>query len=616
MLPEDLDLNLPDVLASVLEKYNRAYRSGKSLISDLEYDRLLERLRELNPSHTFLRTVEPEKFDGKKQVRHPEPMLSTEKAYTSEQLDRYVRRVIKEAADIGISAVTFRATAKLDGLAGRDDGTIFASRGNGTEGYEISSAFEKGVIPIGGRGRGVGEIVILKSYFEKNLSHLFEHPRNMVVGIVSSDIVNENARQALDDGVVHFVPYVMLDKWTGSGEDLIDHIETIVEELTRDTDYPVDGVVVEVENETLKAAMGATAHHYRWQIAIKSKGDTAFTRVVEVVWQVGRTGTITPVMVVEPVSLSGATIRRVTAHNAGNVQKQKIGVGAQIEIIRSGEVIPKLEHVHTPATDVPLISHCPSCDGPLEWSNDFLKCVNFNCPAQVEQRLYHWFNTLGTADWFGIKTIQKLVQNGYTRLEEIYGMTEADFVDIGFGPVQSENLAAALQTSKSRRVEDWRFLAAFGISDLGKGDSRKLLSHLPLDTLLKVDAGAIKSIKGFGDNTSKSIAKGVAEIADTITHMLDLGFILEKTPTLAQQTAIGGPLSGKAIVFTGKMKHGDRDLMKKEALRLGARVQTSVSGATDYLICGEKVGASKIKKAEASGIKILSEEEYFNLIKV
>ena len=248
----------------------------------------------------------------------------------------------------------YRVTPKLDGLAGRDDGQVLVSRGNGEIGYEISSAFQKGVVPIGGRGLGSGEIVIQKSYFDEHLSGEFEHPRNMVVGIVSSDTLNEFAQKALEDQAVHFVPYSQLPFWEGDADTMLSRIDLIVTDLAAQTDYPMDGAVAEVMDQEIRDVMGATAHHYRWQIAIKTKGETAVTVVDAITWQVGRTGNITPVMEVKPVSLSGATIRRVTAHHAGMVLKEKIGRGSKIEIIRSGEVIPKLEKVLKPSQDVSL----------------------------------------------------------------------------------------------------------------------------------------------------------------------------------------------------------------------------------------------------------------------
>jgi DNA ligase (NAD+) len=603
-----------EALVEALKKYNAAYRAGAPLISDAAYDGLVEELRARAPGHPFLQAVEMETFEGKNQVRHPVPMLSTEKAYTGEQLARYLGRVAKEAGAIGILEPMFRVTPKLDGLAGRDDGHVFATRGNGEVGYEISNAFDKGVIPVGGRGQGVGEIVVVKSYFEAHLAEVFEHPRNMVVGIISSDKLNQFAQKALQDRMVHFVPYSQLPHWLGAAEALTAKIEEITRQLIDQTDYPVDGLVAEVTDPAVRDHMGATAHHYRWQIAIKSKGETAFTTVTGIRWQVGRTGNVTPVLRVSPVNLSGATIRRVTAHHAGMIEKLGIGPGSRIEIIRSGEVIPKLEAVLTTADQIEIPDACPACHTALERSNDFLRCPNPHCPAQIEQGISHWFKMLGTADWFGIKTIQKLVQAGFDSLQKIYAMQEEDFRRLGFGPVQSANLFEALTLSRTRPVEDWRFLSAFGISDLGKGDSRKLLAHIPLEALRQAKAQDIANIIGFGEKTSRAIEKGLYDVSDTFQHMLNQGFNLRRTPLVFESPPSTSPIAGKKIVFTGKMQHAERNIMQDEARQRGAIVQTAVSGATDYLICGEKVGGSKLAKARDLGVGILTEKEYFELL--
>jgi DNA ligase (NAD+) len=603
-----------DELVDLLTAYNQAYRQGTPMVDDAAYDDVVERLRAIAPDHPFLQAVEPEQFTGRQEVRHPVPMLSIEKAYSREQLERFVARVQKEADTLGLESATFRLTPKLDGLAGRDDGRVFVTRGNGEVGYEISSAFDKGVVPIGGRGQGIGEIVVVKSYFEEQMADYFEHPRNMVVGIISSDTPSENAKTALNDGMVHFVPYSQVNATTVDGHLLVEDTPRLVRDLLADVDYPTDGVVAEVTDERLKERMGATAHHYRWQVAIKTKGETARTTVTGIQWQVGRTGNVTPVMEVDPVFLSGATIRRVTAHHAGNIRNAGIGIGTRIEIIRSGEVIPKLEAVLVAQGVTELPEVCPSCNQPLVWQNDFLRCTNNACRAQTEQRLSHWFRILGNADWFGIKTIRKIVDNGHDRLEAVYQLSEADFTAMGFGPVQSKNLAEAITTSRTKPVEDWRFLAAFGIADLGTGDSRKLLAHVPLEKIVEVKQDAIIKIKGFGDTTSGRIVNSIAGMAETIRHMLDLGFNLQRTPLASEQAVVDSPIAEKGIVFTGKMNHGSRQRMQAHARMLGARVQTAVSGSTDYLVCGENVGAAKIAKAQQLGVAILSESQYIAMV--
>lgn len=704
---DDQSLDI-EALVQRLEQYNAAYRNGRPMVSDTEYDRFVEQLREISPGHPFLRTVEPEEFSGKKKIQHPDPMLSTEKAYTEEDLRRFVLRVEKAAGLAGADAVRFRITAKLDGLAGRDDGHLLVTRGDGRWGYDITNAYEKGVVPVGGRGGGLGEIVIVKSYFDAHLSSVFEHPRNLVVGIISSDQVNEQARRALEDQAVHFVAYSTMAGQVCSAEELVSNTAGISEAVLDGVDYPVDGLVVEVTDVAVRRAMGRTAHHYRWQIAIKTRGETASTTVVHVTWQIGRTGNVTPVMTVVPVPLSGATIGRVTAHNAGMIERHRIGPGAEIEIIRSGEVIPKLERVLSPAAETSLPSSCPSCGTGLIRQNDFLRCPNTEgCRDQAIQRIRYWFHTLGNADWFGQKTVEKLVDAGFSTLERIYDMNAADYEGLGFGPVQSANLEAATRLSRTQIIEDWRFLAAFGIPDLGLGDSRNLLRVFPLEILPHVSPEQIARIRGFGERTGNQIAEGLLSRRKMISHMLVRNFLLERTRprmadfilalglmagidrieglsqkekktktealagilagrlslealaagdeaavlmacggdravcdlvmteanTLADSLAVvaGLPLewirpaeipntgrasaiSGKRIVFTGKMQRGSRQEMMRLAEGMGAVVQTAVSGNTDLLVCGEKVGDKKMEKARSAGVRILSESEYLQMI--
>jgi len=605
-------------LVEELKRLNEAYRSGDPLVSDAKYDEKVEALRAINPVHPFLKAVEPELFNGRGKVRHPVPMLSTEKAYKIEDLERFVNRVDKAALEIGLSSVTYHVMAKLDGLAGRDDGTEFATRGNGFEGYEISSALAKGVIPLGGRGQGLGEIVMSLSYFEAHLKEHFEHPRNMVVGIITSDVLNKYAQKALGDKAVRFVPYGELKKWTGSGPEMIEAMDAIREEVLEGIDYPVDGLVVEVIDRALRAHMGATSHHNRWQIAIKTRGESAVTTVESVTWQVGRTGKVTPVMEVTPVKVSGATIRRVTAHNLERLRSEGVGPGAKIEIIRSGEVIPKLEKVLIPSETVSIPKICPVCESPLEEDDKFLLCVNSLCSAKASQRIIHWFKTLGSADWFGKKTVQKLVEKNYDTLEKIYGLKAVEFQALGFGPVQSENLYNALGISRTEPVDDWRFLAAFGVRSLGKSEARNLLAIFPLAELIEKSGEEILAadIRGFKEAKCDNIGTGLAEVRKTIHHMLALGFVL--VPTLlaveGNEAATDSLLSGKGVVFTGKMVRGSREEMQEMARKQGAVVQASVSGKTDFLVCGANVGAKKAEKAREKGVEVIDEDRFYELV--
>jgi DNA ligase (NAD+) len=514
-----------------------------------------------------------------------------------------------------VTDLTFRMTPKLDGLAGNDVGGVLATRGNGRVGSDITNAFKKGLVAIGGRGQGLGEIVIQQSYFEKYFTDIFDHPRNMAVGIVKADNVNTNSQKALDDKKVHFVPYTTLAKWEGSSADLVAKTAEITGKLRKQVDYAMDGMVAEVTDQTVKDHMGATSHHYRWQIAIKERGETAITTVKNIVWQTGRTGNITPVLEIETIRLSGANISRVTAHNAGMVRDRELGVGARVEIIRSGEVIPKLENVIKPALQAELATECPSCGTALVWKGDFLNCTNgAACSAQVISILRHFFRILGTADGFGERNLTRLVDGGFVTLEKVYALTEADLLKLEFGAGQTKNLLEALVVSRKTRVEDARFLAAFGIHDLGVGDSRKLLRQFKLSALDKVTAEQLEAVKGFGAVTSESITSGLAARWPTITHMLGLKFTLDATPLESEAVTIVSPVSGKTILFTGKMLQGTRDAMKKQAINLGATISSSISKKLGILVIGDKASAAKVSKAKTAGVTVLTEAEYLKLL--
>ena len=447
---------------SDLRRYNAAYRAGKPVIGDVEYDALIEELRALDPANPWLDQVEPERLRGLK-VKHGTPMLSTEKAYGLDKLEDWVERVEKAATEIELSEVEFKVTPKLDGLAGEDTGGILATRGNGRIGTDVTAAFDKGLVAIGGRNQGAGEVVVLQDWFEAHGSDEFDHPRNMCVGIIGADEVSTTGQKALDEGAVRFVPYTTLDTWRGDRTELLETIDEITENLREKSEYALDGMVAEATDSALRKRMGATSHHNRWQIAIKQRGETTTTTVEEVLWQTGRTGNVSPVLRVTPVELSGATIRRITAHHAGMVRDRDLGEGAKIQIIRSGEVIPKLEEVLEEASEVVLPTECPSCGTALDWINEFVNCPNgTDCPAQVESGLRHWFKILGTADSWGPKTIARMVAGGYETLEQLYALTQEEILALNFGEGQTKNLLAALETSRTDLVEDARFLAAFG----------------------------------------------------------------------------------------------------------------------------------------------------------
>ena len=608
-------------LVSFLEKSALAYHKGFPEIDDDTYDHIyLAELKRRDPNHPYLSKIDIEQEIGSLRLKHPDPMLSLEKSYSIEETKKWVNRILKEANknDIDASEIGVIATAKLDGLAAmfREDG-LLTTRGDGIYGNDITSVFKKGVVDIGKGISGIGELVMVTEYFENNLKSLgYSHPRNICVGVVNSDELNKDFLQALKDGVIRFVPYSTLNKWEGNFTELLDQHDDIRKQTTESCEYPTDGVVVEITHKGLKTVLGSTTHHNRWQIAIKQRSATKEAIVKSITWQTSRTGRVTPVLEIEPIELSGALVGRVTAHHAGNVKTLRLGKGAIVAVERSGEVIPKIVEVIKPATRTIIVSKCESCGYELTWQRDFLICPNHSeCPAQIESTLEHFFKTHGQVDGFGLKSIEKLVTAGINTLEKIYSSTEEDFQRVGFGPGQSKNLRSELDRSLEVEIEDWRFLSAFGIPQLGRGDSRRLLQHMRLNNLAKVTKEEIMAVEGFAEISSADIVGGLTKKWLTIEHMLGLGFKLSKTPLLIESTLINSPISGMKVFFTGKMLQGSREQMKKNALELGAKIQSSVSAKTDILIYGENAGSAKIDKAEELGVQVMSEEDYVIFLK-
>jgi DNA ligase (NAD+) len=599
-------------LVEFLGQLNAAYRSGKPLVEDDTYDHVyLAELQKREPEHAFLVNVEPEQDSGTNKVRHKQPMLSTEKAYTQEDISAFVKRVVKSATGLGIAEneIVFRITPKLDGMAGKYEDDILATRGNGLTGNDITHNLKRGVVAVGGANSGVGEIVISNSYFDDNLSDHFSHPRNFVTGAIGSDTLNDLAKEALQDGAIRFVAYSTLECINCTTEELSTDVEALCDKVESACIYPLDGSVIDVMNIEIQEDLGATSHHNNWQIAKKRKGETATAKVTGITWQTGRTGRITPVINIETTNLTGANISNITGHHAGNIKNLNIGIGATIEFVRSGEVIPKLLGVVETGETAEIPDECPVCAATTEFDNDFLVCTGANCTAQVESQLVHFFNILGNVDLFGPRTISVLVENDIHSLAAIYAMNAEDFTKIGFGDKQAENLVAQLLRSRTEEVEDWRFLGAFGVHHLGRGDSRKLLKVYDLDKLNELTSEDLLKVNGFGEITSKDIPKGIAIKWESIKHLLALGFNLKSDEAVDTDSAI----AGEYIVFTGAME-SSRDDMKANARQLGANVQSSVNKKTTMLVIGAKVGATKIAKAEALGTKVVTEKDYLEML--
>lgn len=600
-------------LIESLRSHNADYRAGQPTLTDAEYDRLHASAKAISPDHPFFAEPEPEQTAGER-VRHLEPMLSTDKARTTEEVISWVNRV-REAARDDFGEIMVRVTPKLDGIAAYRRGDLVYTRGQGGYGTNISRLFA-GDNPIAGTGDGPGEIVVSRRYFDEVLASEYGlvHPRNAVAGLVGADTLDESHLRALSDGEIKHVRYADLRGVVLPIGKLASVWDSLFENLIPGCPFLCDGLVVDVMDESLRAELGSTSHHHRWQLALKVNDEFATTTVKAVRLTTGRTSRITPTLEIEPVTISGATITWVTAHNIHRLREWQLGPGAVIQITRSGGVIPALVKVVTPG-DVSAVNldACPSCGAPTHYDEPTLSCTNtLDCGATASRRLQHFFRTLGTCNGFGPGVCDQLIAGGILRPSQALAASLIDLLRCGI----SEGIAANLMDEKaatlSRPISEAYLLAAMGIPDLGRGDARRLLSEIPIEALDTVTAARIESIRGFGFKTSVSIAQHLHELQGEINAVLSLGWNLER---VAAPTAFGQPtpLSGLTLVFTGAMQRG-REVMEAQARSLGATIGSSVSAKTSLLVCGDKVGAAKTDKAAKLSVRAITEAEYLALI--
>ena len=293
-------------LSDFLQIANALYRGGEPIVSDADYDFVyLAELKKRHPDHPLLHSVEPEPTFAGKTVDLPVIMLSTDKAYSLEEVERWASRIEKAAQEIGrdFASLTFKVTPKLDGYAAYDDGQTLYTRGDGRKGQDIGRVFERGlqVANSGQRGLGAGEIVVSRSYFDEHLADFFDNARNFQASVIKEKELEEHAEQAIKDQAAVFYPFALLPCWEGDWKTLLNDFDNIIKDIWHKVDYDVDGVILQIVDDELKTHMGATRHHHRWQLAYKENLQTAEVKVLNVTPQTSRSGRITPVAELEPV---------------------------------------------------------------------------------------------------------------------------------------------------------------------------------------------------------------------------------------------------------------------------------------------------------------------------
>ena len=677
-------------LEAAVRHHNHCYWDlAKPEIDDYEYDQLVEKLRELRPESPVLEEMGPSGVGQiGEAVKHATPMLSLDKCYAYREEDSTKQSLFNWAfaSSRGCGEVTYSprfqgevvVTPKMDGIACSlrydEDGVLHlaATRGNGKEGDNITAnARTIADIPKVLDRPGVevrGEIYMRLSVFE-GFADQFSNPRNLTAGAIKQkDPLNTHAYR------LSFAAYDLVgagvttevEKFAELGRmgfpemdhDVVDrdHLMEGYERIAvlRDgLDYEIDGVVYKVNRLDEQERLGATAHHPRHAIAYKFQGDQATTILREVSWSVARSGAITPVARVEPVTLSGASISRASLHNAGFLKKLDLlgrYPGAEVVITRRGGVIPKVEfvvkHVAQPAEgDEPIVypEVCPSCGGEVdprsnEEGDEFLFCKRpETCSSATIGALAHYAKALDIMG-FGEKLLTQSYDQGLLRTPaDFYTLEVGDLEDLErVGKILAEKLVNEVHSRKE--VPLATFLRALSIDELSHFVSGELaerftalaaVRQLEVQDLLiarpqKKDPSKIKYeavIPGLGEKIVNKILPGLAAKSGLIDALISHLTVLDHVPEV-KPTGAAAPLAGNSFVFTGALEQMTRKEAQQRVKALGAEAPSGVSAKLTYLVVGgdpEANKSSKQKKAEAyiargAQTKIISEEDFIEML--
>lgn len=658
-----------------LIKASRLYYQGKrSPLTDEEFDTLREQLEGIVRSHPeFSQEASALKQVGaapeRKRIRHLVPMLSLANVFGEADFTKWTSSAATENGTP--PGGPWLCEPKLDGVSlsllyENDVLVSGATRGDGIEGEDIShllsvitgvpmnARFREDVIECPGRVLVRGEVVIRRSDFTTlNTTRArrglepFRNPRNTAAGALRLLDPKEAGGRML-----HFIAFDVVDPTTGRSILNLQSLSKRVLESSgfeapapqrlcsthqevasaaqalfsaRDSlDVDLDGMVIKVDDTRAQRALGSKSRTPNWAVAWKWKEESALTELTDVSWQVGRTGRVTPRGTVRPVMISGAEIQHVTLHNPDFVKELDLHIGDTVQIVRSGEVIPKVTGVVAEARDgsevrVAVPNYCPGCDGPVtrrvnsggDTGVDLI-CTNHRCPTQLERSLVHFASRKAMdLDGWGPKAIQAVIGSGLVRsIGDLYRLqaTALEQLD-GFGVTKAAALISSLRASKTAPLH--RVLIGLGIPTIGSRASRRLTrTFTSMKALREASVEALSTIEGIGSVSATLLHDGLKDKADLLDELEALG--LQMAEPVKDELDGSGPLEGLSFVITGTLS-APRNAIKVKIESAGGRVSGSISGNTHALIAGEG-GGSKRKKAQEKGIPIWSEADLLKAI--
>lgn len=662
-------------LRKEIEKHNQLYYvDAKPEISDFEYDALLSQLSDLERKFPDLLTAESptQRVGGAplkefKTITHTKPLLSLDNTYSSEELIDFDVRVKKFLA---VSDIKYFVEEKIDGVSlaltyEKGKLVLAATRGDGKRGDDVTENVKTiQSLPLqlpGPKSDWKGkppdlleiraEAYISHAQFEKmndekaeNKEELFVNPRNACAGslkLLDPKLVAERKLKAFIHGLAS-IEGVAKPKTQKESHDVLkslgfpviphshvcadigevkDYIQKF-EKKRADLEYDTDGMVVKVDSFEYQKSLGFTSKAPRFMIAYKYPAEKKETTLRNIVVQVGRTGALTPVAILEPVFLSGTTVSRASLHNSDEIERLDARIGDVVVVEKSGEIIPKVIQVRHDKrkTDLPEFKFpkkCPVCSHPVEKAGEevAIRCLNPSCPAQLKARIKHFAQRDAmNIEGLGISLIEQLVEKKMLKeLSDIYHLERGSLISLErMGGKSADNLLEEIEASKKRPLQ--RLIFGLGILDVGEHAAYLLAHHFKsLEKLAEIDEDALQNIREIGPRTAQSIVQFFKESGtrDVLKKLKQAGVkfdIVEKIST-AQN-----PFTGKTVVITGTLEKYERSQAEAIIRSLGGHPTSSVSTKTNLLVAGESAG-SKLTKAQELGIEVISEKDFLALLK-
>ncbi len=649
------------------------------VIDDETYDHMLKRLVEIEDQYPELSTPDsPTRRIGAppltdfKTAAHSIPMLSLDNGFNDDDIMAFHQRNIKALGTDLKSAgqLLYTAEPKLDGVAVEltyEQGVLVlaTTRGDGRTGEVITDNIRTiSRIPLRLRSSDLpipellevrGEVIINSpDFIQLNQTRVnqgdapFANPRNAAAGSLRQLDSKITAKRPLDIfvygvGLCRGINFTSQSNMLETLEKLDFpvnlHIQKTIEiadvllahkhlqTLRPDLDYEIDGMVIKVDDLALQHALGEKIKSPRWAVAYKFPSMEKTTRINEIIIQVGRTGTLTPVALLEAVNIGGVIVSRATLHNADEIERKDIRVHDQALITRAGDVIPKVVKIFASERKgneivFQMPETCPVCESKVRRSEDeaAVKCINAACQAQLKERIRHFVSKKGLdVDGLGKKIVIQLVEEGMLKsFADIFTLDEKDLASLErMGEKSAANLITAIETAKN--VSLTRFIFALGIDHTGENAARLLAKAFPgLPELKETGTITLSAIHGMGEKTASAVTRffSTPENHALIDDMINAGVNITNDlydDNKGEKDSEDHVFSNKTLVLTGTLEQFKRSEAKEKLLAIGAKVTGSVSSKTDFLLAGRDAG-SKLKKAQALGVTILDETQFLEMM--